>query len=143
MNQIFVRPYRAESDFEKLITWGKANPAWDTQVLSYPTSFVLVAFNNTGTLGFLPVQRAMIMEAAAFHPLVTDPQKALILKELSHELIMQTFVQGSGEIYFLGTNQNTNDFAERQGFSRLHEPMYRVRLTDLQTGGKGNGSAGT
>lgn len=140
MNQIFVRPYRP-TDLEKLVGWEKANPAWDSKVLSYQTSFVLAAFNSTGTLGFLPVQRAMVMEAMAFHPLTTDSQKALIMKELTHELIFQTANLGSGEIYFLSSNQGTGEFAERQGFKKLEEPMYRVRIADLERGGNGNGSA--
>lgn len=139
MNQIFVRPFR-ESDLAKLISWSKANPSWDANILKYPSTFILVAFNNSGVLGFLPVQKAMVMEAMSFHPLTTDSQKALVMKELTHELIMQTYVQGSGEIYFLGSDSGTNDFAERQTFKRMEWPAYRMRVADLEVGGS-NGSA--
>lgn len=140
MNQIFVRPYR-QSDFEKLISWGKANPAWDSSVLSYSGTSVLTAFNNSGVLGFLPVQKALMMEAMAFHPLTTDSQKALVMKELTHTLITLSYTQGSGEIYFVGSDANTNDFAERQGFKRMEWPAYRVRVKDLEAGGIGNVTA--
>jgi hypothetical protein len=139
MNQVYVRPFR-DGDFEKLITWVNRNPAWDKSILKYPTSFALVGFNNTGTLGFLPVQKAMIMEAMGFHPLCTDPQKALVMKELTQTLITQCYMQGLGEIYFLGSDEGTNKFAEHQGFKRMEWPIYRLRVQDLETGG-GNGSA--
>ena len=140
MNQIFVRPFR-QGDLEKLVAWGSANPAWDAKILNYGSSFALAAYNNSGTLGFLPVQRPLVMEAMGFHPLTTDPQKALVMKELTHALILQAYGYGAGEIYFMGSDSGTNDFAQRQGFTRLDVPMYRVRLTDLERGGGGNGSA--
>ena len=139
MNQIFVRPYRP-ADLEKLVSWGSVNKAWDSKILTYPSSFGLAAFNNTGTLGFLPVQRPLVMEAMGFHPLTTDSQKALVMKELTHALIFDAYLLGSGEIYFMGSDNGTNDFAERQGFKKLDMPMYRVRVGDLEVGG-GNGSA--
>jgi hypothetical protein len=138
MNQTFVRPFR-EGDFEKLITWANRNPAWDKSILKYPTSFALVAFNKDGTLGFLPVQQAMVMEAMGFHPLATDPQKALVMKELTHALITRCYASGMGEIYFLGSDAATNEFAEHQGFTRMEWPVYRVRLGDLEAGGGNNG----
>ena len=140
MNQIFVRPYRT-ADLEKLVAWGSANPAWDAKVLNYSSSFALAAFNNAGTLGFLPVQRPLVMEAIGFHPLATDPQKALVMKELTHALILQAYILGAGEIIFLGSNEGTNEFAQRQGFKRLDMSVYRVRVGDLEVGGTGNGSA--
>ena len=123
-----------------MVSWGSANPAWDAKILNYGSSFALAAYNNSGTLGFLPVQRPLVMEAMGFHPLATDPQKALVMKELTHGLILQAYGFGAGEIYFMGSDNGTNDFAERQGFRRVDIPMYRVRLADLETGG-GNGSA--
>lgn len=138
MNQIFIRPFRA-GDLDKMVGWMKANPTWDANILKYPGTVILVAFNNTGTLGFLPVQKTMTMESMCFHPLTTDSQKALTMKELTHALITQSYVQGVGEIYFAGSNPETNDFAVRQGFQQLGWPMYRVRLVDLEAGGGGNG----
>ena len=88
----------------------------------------------------MPVQRPLVMEAMGFHPLSTDPQKALVMKELTHALILDAYLLGSGEIYFMGSDNGTNDFAERQGFKKLDVPMYRVRVGDLEVGG-GNGSA--
>jgi len=140
MNQIFVRPFRSE-DTEKLLTWSTRNPAWDKDILKYPSSRALVAFNSTGTVAFLPIQQPLMMEAMAFHPLVTDPQKALAMKELTHGLILYTYSLGAGEIYFLGSDETTNDFAQRQGFRKLEWPVYRVRVQDLEAGGGGNGSA--
>ena len=98
MNQIFVRPFR-QGELEKLVSWGSSNPAWDSKIIGYPSSFALAAFNNSGTLGFLPVQRPLVMEAMGFHPLTTDTQKALVMKELTHGLILQAYGYGAGEIF--------------------------------------------
>lgn len=141
MNQIFVRPAR-ETDARKFEDWVKTNPALDKRIFTYPATFTWAAFNETGVLAFLPVQQTFFMEAMAFHPLCTDPQKALAMKELTHNLVTQAYLKGIGEIYFLGTDHTTNDFAERQGFKRIQIPVYLVRVEQLESGGGGsNGSA--
>lgn len=133
MNQMFVRLLR-EQELEKMLSWAVRNPAWDTNVLRYAGSFVMAAFNESGVIGFLPVQQPMMMEAVCFHPLATDQQKALAMKELTHALIYNAYVRGAGEIYFLGSDNGTNTFAAHQGFTKLEMPTYRVRLANLETG---------
>lgn len=139
MNQIFVRPMRDDADLKKLLSWAVNNPAWDSNVLRFRNSFTLCAFNSTGTLAFMPVQQVPMMEAIAFHPLATDSQKASAMKEFTKVLVYYTAVSGNGEIFFLGSNECTNKFAEHQGFQRVDLPTYRMRLRDLEVGG-GDGS---
>jgi N-acetylglutamate synthase-like GNAT family acetyltransferase len=141
MKQIFVRAVR-ETDVKKMFSWATSNPAWDSRILSYRNSLVLAAFNDLGTVAFLPVQQPLMLEAAVFHPLATDCQKALAMKELTHTLIAESSMKGWGEIFFLGSDERTNTFAEHQGFKKVDLPLYRLRLMDLETaGGNGNGSA--
>jgi hypothetical protein len=140
MNQIFVRPAR-ETDFNKFEDWVKNNPALDKRIFTYPSTYTWAAFNDSGVIAFLPVQVTFTMEAMAFHPLSTDPQRALSMKELTHNLITQAYLRGIGEIYFLGTDPTTNDFAERQGFKRIQCPVYLCRVQQLEAGGGGNGQA--
>jgi hypothetical protein len=139
MNQIFVRPVR-EADAKKFEDWAKANPALDKRIFTYPSTYTWCAFNDTGVLAYLPVQITFTMEAMAFHPLCTDPQKALAMKELVQNLVTQAYLRGIGEIYFLGTDPGTNDFAQRQGFKLIQCPVYLMRVEQLEAGG-GNGSA--
>lgn len=139
MRQIFVRATR-QDELPKLMSWAKMNPAWDSRILNYSNSLVLAAFNDLGTVAYLPVQQPLMLEAACFHPLATDPQKALAMKELVHTLITESSLKGWGEIFFLGSDPRTNAFAERQGFKLVDLPTYRVRIRELETGGL-NGSA--
>jgi Tat protein secretion system quality control protein TatD with DNase activity len=76
------------------------------------------------------------MESLGFHPLCTDSQKALAMKELTHNLITQAYLRGIGEIYFFGSDHTTNDFAERQGFRQVQYPVYLVRVQELETSGQ-------
>ena len=71
-----------------------------------------------------------------------DVQKALAMKELTHNIIAHAYEAGnSGEIMFLGTDLGTNIFAQHQGFRLVDAPLYRVRLRELeQNGGPTNGS---
>jgi hypothetical protein len=57
------------------------------------------------------------------------------MKEMTHSLITQAYAQNRGEIYFLGSDEGTNRFAEHQGFKRIEWPVYRVILADLERGG--------
>jgi hypothetical protein len=142
MNPVFVRPAR-EEDLKKLLSWAEANPATDAKVFTYKNTYTLCAFTSSGVVAYLPVQQPLMMEAVAFHPLATDQYKALAMKELTHALVTSAYLGGSGEIYFLGTNEGTNEFAEKNGFKQVDVPVYRVRVSDLEAGGEGNGSATT
>lgn len=139
MKQIFVRPARKE-DLEKLLQWGNMNPAWDQRALDY--SFTWCAYSDGEVVAFQPVQRPVLLEAAAFHPASTDPQRALAMKELTHTIITHAYEGGAGEIMFLGSDGRTNIYAEHQGFRLVDLPLYRVRLRELEEkGGPTNGSA--
>lgn len=135
MKQIFVRPARDE-DLKTLVLWSGQNPVFDPTIFTYPTTFTLAAFSETGVVAYLPVQQPFAMEAMCFHPLATEAQKALAMKELTHVLITQSYVRGVGEIIFSGSNNGTNFFAEHQGFQRTDWPTFRVRVRDLEGGGR-------
>lgn len=131
MRQIFARQ-AVPRDAEKFAEWAGQNPNFDRRVLEYPTTFTLAAFDSDGTIAFLPVQQPFCMEAVAFRPGISDSQKALAMKELTHLLIATCHAKGAGEIIFLGTNEGTNAFAEHQGFHELPWRVYRVRVAELE-----------
>jgi hypothetical protein len=131
MKQIFVRT-AGPDDADKFANWAAQNPAMDARSLVYPSSFTLVAYDDSGPLSFLPVQQPFYMEAMSFRPDATESEKALAMKELTHALITFCHQKGAGEIYFMGSNEHTNAFAERQGFSELPWRTFRVRLHELE-----------
>jgi hypothetical protein len=133
MKQIFVRTMR-DQDLKTLALWAGGNPAWDGRIYSYAGTFTLCAFNGAEVIAFMPVQQPLVMEAIAFHPLCTDSQKALAMKEFTHSLITQAYAVNKGEIYFLGSDEATNKFAEHQGFKKIDWPVYRTVLAELEAG---------
>lgn len=131
MKHIFARAAE-ERDVTKFAEWSMQNPAFDINVLSYPTTATLCAYDSDGVIAFLPVQQPLCMEAMTFRPGISDSQKALAMKELTHLLIATCHAKGAGEIIFLGSNPATNEYAVRQGFEMLPWKVYRARLTDLE-----------
>ena len=130
MKQIFVRPARQE-DMQKLALWANSNPAWDPRLLPYTLTWC--AFHEGEVIALLPMQRPMMIEAVAFHPLATYFEKALALKELTKALITNAYELGVAEIYFLGSDAATNGYAENHGvFRPVDMPTFRVRLSELE-----------
>lgn len=139
MNVIFVRPAQAE-DAETVLKWGvetKGNE-FDPETVTYPDSFTLCAFDAIkGPIAFMPVQQPMIMEPMMLESLAVNPEAsemevACALKELVQACVTIGFMKGTGELYFLGTNEATNRFAERHKvFERMDYPVYRLRMKDI------------
>jgi hypothetical protein len=135
---IFVRPVTPE-DAGTFLKWVVANEGneFDPEPVTYPDSFTLCAFDETGPLAFLPVQQPMfvepqMLESFAPKPGLSPALRAAALKELIQACITIGFMKGTGEMYFLGTNEATNRFAENSKvFERLDWPVYRLRLSDL------------
>jgi hypothetical protein len=131
MKHIYVRTAEPR-DSGPFAEWAGQNPALDIRALKYPGSFTLCAYDETGVLCFLPVQQPFYMEAMSFRPDLSESEKALAMKELTHALITFCHQKGAGEIYFMGSNEHTNEFAKRQAFTELPWKTYRVKLNDLE-----------
>jgi|SRR5882762_1721867 len=134
---IFVRPATAE-DAPDFIKWSVANQgnAFDPEAGQYPDSFTLCAFDTKGPLAYLPVQQPMfvepmMLESLAVRPDSTNVEIASALKELIQACVTIGYMKGTGEMYFLGSNEDTNRFAENTLFEKLDMPIYRLRMSDL------------
>ena len=73
----------------------------------------------------------MLLESLAIRPGATNKEVSLALKELIQACVTLGHMKNTGEIYFLGTNEETNKFAENTIFEKLPWPVYRLRLSDL------------
>jgi hypothetical protein len=131
MKHIFVRPAE-ERDIPQFKEWSNQNPNFDARSAAYPSSIVLAAYDARGAIAFLPVQQPFYMEAMSFRPDATEFEKGLAMKELTHALITASHARGVGEVYFLGSNKETNNFAEKQGFEELPWRAYRIKLNKLE-----------
>lgn len=140
MRDIFVRPAKPE-DAETFIQWAVANKGneFDPATVTYPDSFTLCAFDANGPIAFMPIQQPMVseplmLESLAVNPNASSLEIAAALKELLQACITIGFMKGTGEIYFLGSSEATNRFAEHHKvFERLDWPVYRLRMADLCT----------
>jgi hypothetical protein len=130
---IFVRPGR-QNDAGKFAEWSATTPEnlADPDVLTYPTTFTLCAYDKQGPIVYVPIQQPMFMEALAINSARSDTDVAIALKELTQAVVTQAHIKGSGEIYFLCKSEATSDFAEKQLFEKLPWNLYRVKLADLE-----------
>lgn len=131
MKHVYVRA-ATEEDIPKFVEWSGQNPHFDPAVMGYPSTFTLLAYDASGPMVFLPTQQPFYMEAMTFRPGLTDFDKALAMKELTHALITYCHARGAGEIYFVGTNEGTNKYAQNQAFEEMPFKVYRIKLHELE-----------
>lgn len=121
-----------ESDLKQLGEWLQLNLArngLDPQVLGYPSLAVLKACHNGTTLAYLPVHHVVMMESLAPNPSPPNGSLALAVRQLVTVVAYNAYQKGAREIYFIGSDEETNKFAEKHGFEKLEMPIYRLKLT--------------
>lgn len=139
MRQIFVRPARFPQEAELIKAFAALNSAWDANALPY--SYIwCVQYTGDTILGYMPMQRPLMLEAIAFNPIAHDIERARAMQELVQTTITHAYEMGIGEIFFLGSHRVTNEFAVHHGFQLVDMPLYRLRLRELEQGGKTNGT---
>lgn len=128
---IYVRPARS-SEAELFIKWAKKQPEWDAFIGLHPGTFTLAAFNKDKIVAFLPVQQPFMYETFAPNPEATDLELATAMKEFTQFLVSQAHLKNVAELYFLGSDMDTNNLATNHLFEKLPFTVYRVRISDLE-----------
>jgi len=133
-NHVYVRPARPEDRelFGKWTTENLDRNDADPEVLTYPTTFVLCAYDSDGPLAFLPVQQPMFLEGLAPRPGADQIKIAAALRDLFKACVTQAHLKGSGELYFLSQDESTDKFARHHAFTKLPFSIYRAKLSDLE-----------
>jgi hypothetical protein len=72
-----------------------------------------------------------MLESLAPRPGATKEQIAIATKELTQNAITQASLGGSGEIYFMGSDEGTNALAMNQIFEEVPGKMYRLKIKEL------------
>jgi hypothetical protein len=143
LNPTWVR--KAEpTDAADFVEWSlsTANNSFDPAAAAYPSSVTLCAGDETGPLVFLPLQAPILLESLAVRPGASRRQVVLALQQLIAVVANTAEARGTGEIYFLGTEDGTNSLAESsEYFERLPWPVYRMRVKDLKPGIPDNDTA--
>lgn len=119
-----------QEDAQRIIEWSFANREandLDPDVLNYPLTEIFCAENGK-PLGYLPAQLAAVLESFAPNPEATEQEKNAALYGLTDAIVETAANKGIKEIYFIGSNEEVNAFAERLGFKRIDLPVYRLKV---------------
>lgn len=132
MNRIYVRPAQSHEG-QLVFDWGTENAKgnFDPEVARFGSSITWCAYDADGPVCFQTIQRPLMLESLAPRPGATKQQIASAMKELTQNAITQSWVMDAGEIYFLGSDEETNDFAVKKLFEKLPYTVYRLKLKDL------------
>jgi hypothetical protein len=98
----------------------------------YKSSTTWCAYDNTGPLAYQTIQRPIMLESLAPRPGLSPIQISSLLKELTQNAVTFAHTTGAGEIYFLGSDSDTDTFASNKIFEKVDMPVYRVKLSDLE-----------
>jgi hypothetical protein len=130
--RVYVRPVRQE-EAQLYFDWASENPVngFDPQVALYPSSTTWCAYDKSGPLAYQTLQTPIVLESLAPRPGASKSEIALALKELTQNAITQAHIKGVGEIYFLGTDEGTNEMATNKIFEELPYKVFRLRISDL------------
>jgi hypothetical protein len=131
--RIYVRPIRPEES-KLFFDWAKENPAgeFDPEVPLFPSSTTWCAFDEDGPLVFQTLQQPVVLESLAIRPGADDRQISSAMKELTQNAVTHAFNRGAGEIYYLGTDEDTDAFACNHIFEPLPYRVFRVKLKNLE-----------
>ena len=114
--------------------WATENKAneFDPQVALFSSSTTWCAYDKDGPVAFQTIQRPLMLESLAPRPGAARLQIASALRELTQNAITQASLSGAGEIYFLGSSEETNEFATNNIFEEVPMKIFRVKLKDLE-----------
>lgn len=125
MDTIFVE-HALKAEIDDVVKWGLENYL-DIDVLGYPTTKVLKGVSKNKNVLFMPIQLAYILESLALNPGATKHEITVALRQIVSQLRFNAKEAGIGEIYFLGSNEHTNEFASKHDFIELPWKVYRMK----------------
>ena len=134
MNRVYVRQISPE-ELDIFLAWSVENvdkSEFDPAVPLFPSSTTWCAYDKDGPLAYQTLQQPIMLESLAPRPGATRQQVSSALKELTQNAITQAHCRGSGEVYFLSTDEETSGFAAHHIFEELPFKIYRVKLKDLE-----------
>lgn len=129
---VFVRQAH-EGEGQLYFDWATENSKgnFDSEPARFPSSRTWCAYDKDGPLVYQTIQQPLMLESLAPRPGATKEQIAVAMKELTQNAITQAHLGGSGEIYFVGSDEATNDLAMSQIFEEVPGKVFRAKLKDL------------
>jgi hypothetical protein len=132
---VYVRP-AADNEGQLFFDWANENPhgEFDPQVALFKSSTTWCAYDKDGPLVFQTIQRPLMLESLAPRPGATKEQVAMAMKELTQNAITQAHLSGAGEIYYLGSDADTDALSTNQIFEEVPYKVFRVKIRELTCG---------
>lgn len=131
MATIYVRPAR-NGEAKDFLNWSIGQEGFDAEVAARPDTFTIAAYDKQKVIAYMPFHQPIMLETIAFNPEATELEKVSAMKELIQFVVAQCHLRGVSEIYFLGSDKSTNEFAQNHIFERVDYPVYRVKISDLE-----------
>lgn len=131
MKDVIVKPVEKE-DLKQLGEWLNANISkngLDPDIFTYPSLEWMKAVKDGEVLAYLPIHAVVAIESLAPNPSCQNGELALAMKQMVTCVAFTAYTKGAREIYFMGSSEETNSFAEKHGFEKLETPVYRLRLS--------------
>jgi hypothetical protein len=124
---------------QEMLDWAVAGDDnyFDPEVLSYPTTRTLLLHTDTKNILYMPVQRVMMLESLAINPKAEKHEVAASIRTAITSLILSAQNDGIGELYFLGTNEKTNEFARRHNLEEMKWKVFRKKVFPLRQTNEG------
>ena len=133
-NRVYVRPINPE-EADIFLSWSIENAdksQFDPAVPFFKSSTTWCAYDSDGPLAYQTLQQPIMLESLAPRPGASKLQIAAALKELTQNAVTQASCRGSGEIYFLGTEADTDAFAASHIFEELPYRIFRCKIAELE-----------
>jgi hypothetical protein len=116
----------------------------DLDIFEHESTFTLEAFGHDGAHAFAPIVQPLMIEHLIFRPGLTVAETGQAIVRLAEHALEEAYRRDTGDVYFLGHDESTCNFAERYGFkelSKLETPLRCYRLNLLETFGHVYGTA--
>lgn len=129
---IIVRPAQ-DGESEVMLEWLNltlGHNCFDVDCLNHDSTFTLAAADTTGPLGFLPVQRPLMMESIALRPGLSESMQALVMTRMTEQVVAEAYRRHAAEVCFLSQNPATSRFAEDHLFGKVQYDFYRLNLRE-------------
>lgn len=107
----------------------------DLDIFKHDSTFILKAFGKSGVRGYSPIAQPLMIEHLIFRPGLSQSETANTIWLLAEHTIEEAYRRDVGDVYFLGHDPSTCEYAERHGFkdiALLDPPLrcYRMSLRE-------------
>ena len=134
-NQVWIRPYDKDRDARTLVDWlyaGRDKNRFDPDIFKKGQAQVYVAFDDTGTVGFIPVVNNNQVESLAFRPGLSPVTEAKALQAWMHVMVYKMYELNIPDAFFVTFDETVLAFAGRYNWRSVVVPMLNLHLKSLE-----------